>query len=109
MDNYSVNYINKADDEHLNAALSIIYKITSNWSGGRYLGLTLKWEYEALIYDMSMPIYIETILQKLKYATATQSQHSTHLWTLPNYGQPTHLATDPDQSAPLPADTITHL
>ena len=102
MDEYYIKCVDKADYEHLNATLYSLYNITSNWSVRIYLGLTLKWDYKSRTY-------IETTLQKLKHAAATQPHHSNHPWNLPNYGKPTHLTTAPDQYASLPVDKITHL
>ena len=73
MDNYGINYIRKAATEQLKTTLSSLYKITSDWSGRIYLGLTLKWDYQARTCNMSMPGYIKTFLQNLNHATATQS------------------------------------
>ena len=58
VDDYGTKYVNKADVENLNTALSSLYKIISYWRGGLYLGLTLKWDYEARTCNVFMPGYI---------------------------------------------------
>jgi hypothetical protein len=54
-----VQYINKADVDHLASVLSQDNKIDMDWDGTRYLGLTLDCDYKLRKVHLSMPGYIE--------------------------------------------------
>jgi hypothetical protein len=57
VDDFGVKYFSKADAQHLiDAIISADYKLTIDWSGKLYCGLTLDWHYdEGYIYiDISM-------------------------------------------------------
>jgi hypothetical protein len=47
VDDFGVKYTKKADAEHLmSCPLKEYYKVTEDWEGERYCGLTIKWDYE---------------------------------------------------------------
>jgi hypothetical protein len=55
-----------------------------DWTEGKYLGLTLKWDYyTACTCDVSMPNYIATTLHR---SNTNKPKHSPHLRMAPNYG-----------------------
>ena len=43
VDDFGVKYFNKGDVEHSTATLSKYYKISTDWEGKNYCGLTLDW------------------------------------------------------------------
>ena len=45
VDNFSVSYVDRADAEHLKAALKVHYPMTVDWSRDKYIGTTLDWNY----------------------------------------------------------------
>jgi hypothetical protein len=45
VDDFSLKYVNKDDADHLIHTLSKYYVLKEDWSGTKYLGLTLKWDY----------------------------------------------------------------
>ena len=59
VDDFGIKYYSKADADHLLTALRQTYKITTDWTGTHYYGLTLKWNYDGGYVDISMPGYIE--------------------------------------------------
>ena len=87
--------------EHLEKILKLKYKLTTDWTGSTYLGLTLKWDYVARTVDISMPGYIARALSRFQHPVPNRPQHSPHAWTAPAYGAPTQLTDHPDTSAPL--------
>ena len=42
VDNFGVKYIDKADAQHLVDSLAALYKISTDWTGALYCGLTIK-------------------------------------------------------------------
>jgi hypothetical protein len=92
VDDFGIKYFDKADAEHLFAALSTRYAYTTDWSGSSYLGFDLAWNYEKGFVDISMPGYVPKALHALKHSPPTRPQHSPHRWSAPVYGQKLQLA-----------------
>lgn len=109
VDDFGVKYTHREDAEHLITTLSSLYAITIDWTGAKYLGLTLQWDYTARTCDISMPGYIEQALQRFHVAPPTRPQHSPHAWQKPNYGAPTQLTDPIDTSPPLSPDAQTRI
>jgi hypothetical protein len=49
---FGVQYTSREHAHQATALESLIYTITAEWDGERYLGLTLKWDYNARTLDM---------------------------------------------------------
>ena len=75
VDDFGVNYTNKADVDHLIKCLKENYDLTQDWDGELYCGIKLKWNYDERTLDISMPGYIVKQLQKYKHDTPTRPQH----------------------------------
>jgi len=107
VDDFGVRYTNKTDVEHLIAALKESgYKCSEDWEGERYVGLTLKWDYEARTCDISMPGYVERALQRFAHPPPTRQQDSPHAAAKPQCGAKMQLTEEPDTSAPLAKQDI---
>jgi hypothetical protein len=55
VDDFGIKYTNKADADHLFAALRKHYVVSEDWTGNRYCGLTLDWDYTARTCKIFMP------------------------------------------------------
>jgi hypothetical protein len=100
VDDFGVKYTDKADAEHLMNALKQHYEVTEDWTGSKYLGLSIDWDYQARTCDISMPGYVERALQRFQHPNPTRPQHSPHAWQPPNYGATIQYAAT-DDNAPL--------
>ena len=109
VDDFGIKYTDKKDAQHLVAALSAKYEITTNWTGDKFLGLELAWDYTNGTVNISMPGYIEKSLQRFAHPTPTGAQHSPHPWQKPNYGSSKQLTPPIDTSAPLDSKGISRL
>jgi hypothetical protein len=101
--------VDKADAKHLMTTLKQWYKVSEDWEGTRYCGLTLEWDYINRTCDVSMPGYIERALRRFNHIAATRPQHSPHRWTEPVYGAKIQYAQNDDLSAPLDAKSTTFI
>ena len=63
LDYFWIKYYSKDDDDHLLDALQNFYKITVDWNGENYCGLTLNWHHEKGYIYISMPGYVKKTLQ----------------------------------------------
>ena len=99
VDDFGIKYFSQADADHLLSALKSKYKITTDWTGKNYCGLTLDWNYAEGWVDISMPGYVERALARLQHPAPKQPQHAPHRWTAPSYGSKVQLA--PVDTTPL--------
>ena len=75
VDYFGVLYSSKADAKHLEAALTAHYTITTNWTGDKYIGIDLKWNYEKRELITYMKGYVKRALQEFKHPTPTKTHH----------------------------------
>jgi hypothetical protein len=101
VDDFGIKYTNKQDVHDLMTTLKELYKVSEDWTGGRYCGLTLEWDYDKRTCDISMPGYIDRALQRFSHPPPTKPQHSPHAWQKPSYGDKIQYAPDSDTSPAL--------
>jgi hypothetical protein len=92
VDDFGVKYFSTTDAEHLLTSLRNHYKISVDWDGTDYCGLSIKWNYAKRYVDISMPGYIKAMLLRLQHPMPGRPQHAPHQWTQPAYGQKLQLA-----------------
>jgi hypothetical protein len=104
VDDFGVKYTDKADVEHLQRVLEEHYKITTDWSGNRYIGITLDWDYKRRQVHLSMPGYIAAALQQFQHKLRHR-QSSPFQATPIQYGAKTQYATTASTATPVDAKT----
>ena len=92
VDDFGIKYTQKEDANHLLKYLREDYAITEDWTGEKYLGLTLKWYYVSRNVRVSIPGYIQADLLKFQIESTTKPQDATHRWNQPTYGAKTQYA-----------------
>ena len=103
VDDFGIQYHNRADADHLIHALQQFYEITIDWKGRNYCGLQLDWDYQAGHVDISMPGYIEHLLDRLKHQKTKRQVDAPHRWRKPEYGKTTQYNIPIDNSPYLTA------
>ena len=81
VDDFGVKYVGKKHAEHLIHSLTQLYKISIDWAGTLYLGLTLKWDYKARLVDISMPGYVTEALHKFQHPPLKRRQDAPTVGT----------------------------
>jgi hypothetical protein len=109
VDDFGVKYVGREHAQHLVDTLSSLYEITIDWTGALYLGITLKWDYEARTVDCSMPGYIAAALERFQHTKPKRRQDAPYPWIAPTYGAKVQYAAPEDESPPLDASGITRL
>ena len=105
MDDFGVKYVGKTHVEHLLSVLKADYKISANWSGKRYLGINLDWDYAHLKVHLSMLQYVIDALKRFNHKHPHKPQDQPYPHVKPNYGAKAQYAADADSTPPLsPAD-----
>ena len=54
-------------DVHLEAALVKKNKVTTDWEGKFHIGIVLKWDYEIVTVQVSMPSYVRAALHAFQH------------------------------------------
>ncbi len=79
MDNFGVKYTNLDNANHLLSTLKKCYRISVDWEGEHYLGLTIKWDYanRQHINISMLPDYVSNALTKFQNLFAPGMHHMT--------------------------------
>ena len=90
VDDFGAKYRNQSDAEHLLNALQKKYENNTDWTGLRYAGVTLDWDYNARHLTTNLPGYVLKALQQFQHKLRKQ-QDSSYPWTSVSYGTNTNL------------------
>jgi hypothetical protein len=93
VDYFAVKYVALNDAHHLRNALLCNYEITTDWGGKVYSVITLKWDYEKLTCEISMPGYVNNVLNKFQHDSPKTPQHTPSKYITPVYEAKTQYAT----------------
>jgi hypothetical protein len=93
VDDFGVKYTDPADAQYLADILLPHYKLHIDWSGDKYLGITLRWDYTGAIRQvaLSLPGYILKVLSAFGYEPPDRPAHSPGGFVRPVYGKQTQL------------------
>ena len=100
VDDFGVKYVGKEHAMHLKRALEENYKVTTDWTGRRYIGITMDWDYTNRKVHLSMPGYVKKALKQFQHLMPTKQQHAPFPSTPIKYGAKKQYATQ-TSSAPL--------
>jgi hypothetical protein len=77
------------------------YKVTTDWTGSQYIGITLDWDYTKQHVHLSMPGYVDKALQQFQHAKLQSPQHAPFPSVPIKYGTRTQYAKVASTSPPL--------
>ena len=110
VDDFGIKYVHKEDVQHLYDTLNKYYpKLTIDWSGTLYCGITLEWDYKSRTVDLSMPNYMQNVLHKFQHPPPPKPQHSPYQARPIQYGAKIQFAPAPDTSEALDAESKTKI
>jgi hypothetical protein len=109
VDDFGVKFVNKDDVDHLISSISTTYKLTKDWTGDLYCGITLEWDYVARTVDISMPGYIKKKLQEYEHVAGTKRQTCPYSPKPKNFGMEAQVPLPPNSSPCLNAKGIKHV
>jgi hypothetical protein len=109
VDDFGVQYTGTEHAQHLVDVIAAKYKMTTDWTGSLYCGITLDWDYTARTVDLSMPGYITKALARFEHPKPSQPQHAPSAWSQPVYSSMPQLTPQTDTSEPLNKSEITRL
>jgi hypothetical protein len=109
VDDFGIKHVGRQHANHLLSALRDLYSVTVDWTGSKYLGLTLEWDYVNRTCDISMPGYIAAALHRFQHPPPKRPQDSPHRWIPPTYGATIQLAPLDDTSPALDSASTTRI
>jgi hypothetical protein len=101
VNDFGVKYVNKDDLEHLMTSLQSTYKLTSDWAGDLYCGITLGWDYDKQYVDISMLGYIKKKLQKYGHVVPNRIQSCPYAPEPKQFGTTTQAPAPPNDTPKL--------
>ena len=96
MDDFGVKYVGKHHADFLSRVLEKYYKMSIDWTGGLYCGVTLEWNYEEKYVDLSMPCYIDKVREGFQHNLPTRPQHYPYHPQPKKHGTVSQDPIDPD-------------
>jgi hypothetical protein len=109
VDDFGVKYVGRQHAQHLIDTLKKNYKLSEDWAGTLYCGITLEWDYENRILDISMPGYIGKLRARFDHDTPRKPQHSPHKAPPKIYGAAAQDPIPDDTTPRLDAKRITRI
>jgi len=101
VDDFGVKYKGKENADHLLDTLKKLYQITEDWSGSKYVGLTININRAAKTLTLSMPGYVAKALKRFNVIKSKHNTDSPLIYTPPHYGVKQQQSPTPDDSSPL--------
>ena len=99
VDDFGVKYVGKEHAIHLQKVLEEHYKVTSDWTGTRYVGIHLHWDYLKGQVHLYMPGYVKKALKQFQHQLR-KKQHQPSPHTPIKYGAKKQYATTESQAPP---------
>jgi hypothetical protein len=107
IDDFGIKYVEKEHGVHLIASIKSTYKkLTEDWLGSLYYGITLEWDYIGRTVDVSMPGYIKKKLQEYKHLLLEKIQNCPHPPEPKKFGSDAQSPLMPDATPVLDAGGI---
>ena len=106
MDDFGIQYVEQCHAEHLLHALQQTYEVTTDWTGSKFAGIDIEWNYHKRTCRLSMKGYINEVLLKYKHPKPLKPQHAPHAHRPIVYGAKEQLLPDEDTSPPLDANGV---
>jgi len=105
VDDFGIEYVGRQHADHLLQALSTHYEVTTDWSGAKFAGIDLTWNYTHRTCRLSMDGYIADVLRRYNHPTPRKPQHSPHPHQPIIYGSSSQAVPTTDMGTPLcPSD-----
>ena len=104
VEDFGVKFTRQEDVDHLRNVLERDYTVTEDWTGKRYIEITLDWDYKQRRVHLSMPNYVKKALQLFQHKVRKE-QHAPHHCTPIVYGAKVQYAKQAEKSPAVNAKT----
>ena len=86
VDDFGVEHVGEKHAQHLIQTLQTHYNVAENWSGNKFLGIDLQWDYVKRTLRLSMDNHINTVLQCFRHESPSKPTRSPYPHNKPVYG-----------------------
>jgi len=86
VDDFGIKYTGRQHADHLLATLRLLYPITVNWTGDKYIGYTIKWDRPNRRVHLSMSGYVSKALTRFGIQKPTRPVNAPTRYIPPSYG-----------------------
>jgi hypothetical protein len=87
VDDFGVKYETKKDAQHLLDAIAANYPVKADWTGTKYIGIDLKWNYTDGEVQLSMEGYVPKALKEFQHQPPNKPVNGPTPYTAPIYGK----------------------
>ncbi len=107
VDDFAVKYRDKCDADHLLEAIRESYDLTADWSGAKYLGMSIDFGSVSgsRTVTISMPGYVRAALTRFRQPHPTRLVRAPAIYTPPDYGSKIQYPDDINDQASPPLDS----
>ena len=78
--------------------------MAEDWEGNIFCNINLGWYYKRRTVDLSIPVYVEELMQKHQHNTPRRPEHQPHKHNPTEYGKKIQYAESEDATPPLNKD-----
>ena len=75
-DNFGVAYECREDSGKLKGLLEKKYKVTTDWEGKLFVGITLEWDYNQRRLKLTLTKYVEALMHRFRNLKQTRTQYA---------------------------------
>jgi hypothetical protein len=93
VDDFGIKYKGREHAEHLIRSLEEEYELKTDWTGNKYVGLTIDFDRRARTCTISMPTYVERALERFHVTKSHRNTNSPAEYQQPKYGSQVQLNT----------------
>ena len=97
VDNFCIKYTDRENELHLLDALKVKYKISTDWEGKLYCGLTLNWNHKQITFTIPIPNDVSKALHKFQHKIPKQSEDAPYPAARIQYGAKTQYIDGQEQ------------
>ena len=101
VDDFGVQFTGRHNAEHLLSTLQKHYQVSTDWTGTKFAGMNLKWDYIKRTCRLTMDGYIIDVRTRFNHPNPRKPQHSPHKHRRIIYGAKSQLIVDDVDSSPL--------
>jgi hypothetical protein len=87
VDDFGVKYVNKHDAQHLLDSIEANYPVKADWTGSKYIGIDLDWNYDEGEVKLSMKGYVPKALKEFQHPPPHRPVNGPTPYTPPVYGK----------------------
>jgi hypothetical protein len=102
VDDFGVKYVGREHANHLLKILKQHYKVKTDWTGDRYIGIHLLWDYDKRQVHLSTPDYVKNALKQFHHKLRKR-QHQPFPHTPIEYGAKQQFVKESSKSPKLDA------